>query len=109
MLLTSEEAKNLALAGRIAQLSLKKIEKRVVPGVSIASLFDSLVKLITSTKGVKLAFPPNISIDEVAAHDSAAPNEKRVIPKKSLVKIDIGANVNGMLSDTAKTFSNSQY
>jgi methionyl aminopeptidase len=52
-----------------------------------------------------LAFPPNISINECAAHDTASPNDHRVIPSKSVVKIDIGANVNGLLSDTARTFS----
>lgn len=102
-----EELHDLFLAGKIAHLTLEQIGKHVKPGVSIGSLYDSIVKLITNPKGVDLAFPPNISINECAAHDTAAPDpmEKRVIPKKALVKIDLGANVNGMLSDTAKTFS----
>lgn len=88
-------------------MALDQIEKHVRPGVSIGNLYDSIVRIILKTKGVDLAFPPNISINECAAHDTAGPTpmEKRVIPKKALVKIDIGANVNGMLSDTAKTFS----
>ncbi|MHA2075537.1 MAG: M24 family metallopeptidase [Candidatus Hodarchaeales archaeon] len=105
MNLTKEDLQNLVLAGRIANLTLINIEKYVKPGVSIGNLYDSTVKLITKTPGVGLAFPPNISMNECAAHDTAAPNEKRVIPKRALVKIDIGANVNGMLSDTARTFS----
>ncbi len=103
--LTKEYLKNLALAGKIANLTLTNIEKHIKPGVSIGNLYDSTVQLITKTPGVTLAFPPNISINECAAHDTAAPNEQRVIPKKALIKIDIGANVGGMLSDTARTFS----
>lgn len=103
--LTKEDLKNLALAGKIANLALTKIEQYIKPGVSIGDLYDSTVKLITKTPGVTLAFPPNISINECAAHDTAAPDETRVIPKRALVKIDIGANVNGMLSDKALTFS----
>lgn len=107
MFLTREELHDLLLAGKIAHLALDQIEKHVKPGVSIGSIYDSIVKLITQTKGIKLAFPPNISINECAAHDTAAPDpiEKRIIPKKALVKIDLGANVNGMLSDTARTIS----
>lgn len=107
MSLTKQDLQDLFLAGKIAKLTLEKIEPYIKAGTSIGTLYDSIVKLITSTKGADLAFPPNISINECAAHDSAAPHpsEKRVIPKNALIKIDIGANLNGMLSDTAKTFS----
>jgi len=105
MSLTNEELHDLFLAGKVVHLAMNQIEKYVKPRVSIGSLYDIIVKIITSTKGVDLAFPPNISINECAAHDTAAPLEKRTIPKQALVKIDIGASVNGMLSDTAKTFS----
>ncbi|MFW9903215.1 MAG: M24 family metallopeptidase [Candidatus Thorarchaeota archaeon] len=105
MSLTREELHDLFLAGKVVHLAMDQIEKYVKPRVSMGSLYDTIVKIITSTKGVDLAFPPNISINECAAHDTASPLESRVIPKKALIKIDIGANVNGMLSDTAKTFS----
>ena len=103
--LKKQDLKDLVLAGKIAHLTLDKLEKHVKPGVSIGKLYDLAVSLICQSEGVDLAFPPNISINECAAHDTAAPNDNRVIPKKGLVKIDIGANVNGLLSDTARTFS----
>jgi methionyl aminopeptidase len=105
MLWTREELKDLQLAGKIAQLTLDKLEPHIKPGISIGTLYDMTEKLITSTKGADLAFPPNISVNQCAAHDTAAPNEKRVISKKALIKIDIGANINGMLSDIARTYS----
>ncbi|MHA1994566.1 MAG: M24 family metallopeptidase [Candidatus Hodarchaeales archaeon] len=97
------ELHDLQLAGKIAHLTLDQVEKIIQPGLPIAKLYDSIETLIT--KKADLAFPPNISVDNCAAHDSAAINEKRVLAKKALVKVDIGANVNGMLSDTARTFS----
>ncbi len=103
--LTRQDLKDLVLAGKIAHLTLDKLEKHVKPGLPIGKLYDLAVNLICQSEGVDLAFPPNISINECAAHDTAAPNDNRVIPKKGLVKIDIGANVNGLLSDTARTFS----
>ncbi|MHA1975999.1 MAG: M24 family metallopeptidase [Candidatus Hodarchaeales archaeon] len=97
------ELHDLQLAGKIAHLTLDQIEKIIQPGLEVAKLYDVIESLIT--KKADLAFPPNISVDNCAAHDSAAINEKRVLTKKALVKVDIGANVNGMLSDTARTFS----
>jgi len=104
--LTKQDLKDLVLAGKIAHLTLDKLEKHVKPGVSIGKLYDLAVNLICQSEGVDLAFPPNISINECAAHDTAAPNDNRVIPRDfATVKLDIGVNVNGLLSDTARTFS----
>ena len=103
--LKKQDLKDLVLAGKIAHLTLDKLEKHVKPGVSIGKLYDLAVNLICQSEGVDLAFPPNISMNECAAHDTAAPNDNRVIPKKGLISIDIGANVNGFLSDAARTFS----
>ncbi|GAG36846.1 unnamed protein product, partial [marine sediment metagenome] len=97
MSLTREELQDLFLAGKIAHLALDQIEKHLKPGISISALYDSIVRIITRKEGVNLAFPPNISVNECAAHDTAAPDpmEKRTVSRKALIKIDIGANVNG--------------
>ncbi len=100
---STSELHDLQLAGKIAHLTLDQVEKVIQPGLEVGKLFDIIESLII--KRAELAFPPNISVDNCAAHDSAAINEKRTLSKKSLVKVDIGANVNGMLSDTARTFS----
>ncbi len=100
---TTDELHDLQLAGRIAKLTLDQVEKVVKPGMEIGRLYDLIEATIL--KRADLAFPPNISLDSCAAHDTAAVQEKRKIQKKSLVKIDIGANVNGMLSDTSRTLS----
>ena len=100
---TTNELHDLQLAGRIAKLTLDQAEKIIKPGMEIGRLFDLIEATIL--KRADLAFPPNISLDSCAAHDTAAIHEKRIIDKKSLVKIDIGANVNGMLSDTSRTLS----
>jgi methionyl aminopeptidase len=44
-----------------------------------------------------------VSINNEAAHYSSPFQDTRVFPKQGLVKVDLGANVNGHLSDTAKT------
>jgi methionyl aminopeptidase len=54
-------------------------------------------------RGAKPAFPCNVSINEVAAHYTSPPNDKRRVPENSVVKVDIGAHVDGYVTDTAVT------
>ena len=54
-------------------------------------------------KGAKCAFPVNTSINEIAAHYTAEPNDPKTISDTDLVKIDLGAQINGYIADTAVT------
>jgi len=53
--------------------------------------------------GGKPAFPCNVSVNEVAAHYTSPPGDDRIIPERSIVKIDIGVHVDGYIADTAVT------
>lgn len=54
-------------------------------------------------RGALCAFPVNVSINEIAAHYTAEPDDPLVIEDGDLVKIDLGAHVNGYIADTAVT------
>lgn len=54
-------------------------------------------------RGANCAFPVNTSINEVAAHYTAEPNDMLTIKETDLVKIDLGAQINGYIADTAVT------
>ena len=54
-------------------------------------------------RGAKCAFPVNTSINEVAAHYTAEPDDPTTIADGDLVKIDLGAQINGYIADTAVT------
>ena len=54
-------------------------------------------------RGARCAFPVNTSINEVAAHYTAEPDDPITIKDTDLVKIDLGAQVNGYIADTAVT------
>lgn len=54
-------------------------------------------------KGAKCAFPVNTSINEIAAHYTAEPNDPITITDADLIKIDLGAQINGYIADTAVT------
>lgn len=89
-------------AGKIAAKVLKEITKEVVSGKKIISLCTLAEKKIIEY-GARPAFPCNISINHIAAHYTAPVGDTSVIPDSGLVKVDLGAQVDGYLSDVART------
>ena len=57
----------------------------------------------TLKQGAGIAFPCNVSINEVAAHYTSPANDKTVIHAGDLVKLDLGAEVDGCIADSAIT------
>jgi len=77
-----------------------------MPIIDICEKTESLIR----KRGGKPAFPCNVSVNEVAAHYTSSPGDKRTIPANSVVKVDIGAHVDGYIADTAVTVCfNSEY
>jgi len=89
-------------AGKIAAEVREEARRIVHEGMPIADLCEKTESLIREGGG-KPAFPCNVSINEVAAHYTSPPQDKRKIPENSLVKIDIGVHVDGYIADTAVT------
>ena len=90
-------------AGSIAARVLSFIEDEVRPGVKVLKICQLAEKKILEFGASGIAFPTNISIDNEAAHYTSPHEDAKVFPDKGLVKIDIGAHVNGHISDTAIT------
>lgn len=53
--------------------------------------------------GGECAFPVDVSLNHIAAHDTPKFNDDRILNKGDVVKLDIGVHVNGKVSDTAIT------
>jgi methionyl aminopeptidase len=89
-------------AGKIAREvreQMRLFVREEMPIIEICEKAESLIR----EKGGKPAFPCNISVNEVAAHFTSPPNDKRVILPNSLVKIDVGVHIDGYIADTAVT------
>jgi methionyl aminopeptidase len=89
-------------AGKIAREVREEIRKTVREGMPIIDLCEKTESMIRK-KGGKPAFPCNVSVNEIAAHYTSPPEDKRTIPENSLVKVDIGVHVDGYIADTAMT------
>ncbi|MGC9345488.1 MAG: type II methionyl aminopeptidase [Candidatus Bathyarchaeales archaeon] len=97
-----EAIEKFRLSGKILRETREEIKHFVREGMSIIKICEKAEGLIRE-KGGKPAFPCNVSINEIAAHYTSPPNDKRRIPEKSIVKVDIGVHVDGYVTDTAIT------
>jgi len=102
MSLFSEIIQKHRQAGKIASEVRELMKRTVTEGMPLISICEKTEGLIHQ-KGGKPAFPCNVSVNEVAAHYTSPPNDKRAVPPRSLVKIDIGVHVDGYIADTAVT------
>ena len=91
-------------SGRILRETREEIKGFVREGMPIIEICEKVESLIRE-KGGKPAFPCNVSINEIAAHYTSPPNDKKTIPENSLVKVDIGVHVDGYVTDTATTIN----
>lgn len=89
-------------AGRLAAESLAYGQPLIKPGVTYLSVAEHIETFVRNRGGL-LAFPVNISINDVAAHDSPAPNDTRVFQSEDLVKLDVGVHIQGYIGDNALT------
>jgi methionyl aminopeptidase len=89
-------------SGKILRETREEMRGFVREGMLIINVCEKAESLIRA-KGGKPAFPCNVSINEVAAHYTSPPNDDKTIPEKSIVKVDIGAHVDGYVTDTAVT------
>jgi methionyl aminopeptidase len=99
-----QELEDLRKAGKLLARIFKKLLPQITPGKKVADIVDSIELLIIKS-GAELSFPPNISVNTIAAHDTAGVFESRTIPDNSLVKVDFGVAINQCLTDCARTLA----
>ncbi len=96
------EIQDYITAGKIASSVRENARKKDHVGSTLFEICDSIEKEIEQ-KGGKCAFPVNVSLNEIAAHYTAEPNDQKIVTGTDLLKIDLGVQVNGYIADTAVT------
>ena len=89
-------------AGRIAAQAREYGKSLIKVGASLLEVSEAIEKKITELGG-EFAFPPQISINDIAAHYCAGVDDPTVFKQGDVVKLDIGVHVNGFVGDTALT------
>jgi methionyl aminopeptidase len=89
-------------AGKIASESLHYGARLIKIGASLLEVTEKIEQKVLDL-GVQFAFPPQISLNEIAAHYCADPNDKTIFKKGDLAKLDVGVMIDGYIGDNALT------
>ncbi len=74
--------------------------------IDIESKINDLVKYdINNPLDGGVAFPTGLSVNNCAAHWTPYKDNKKVVKKSDVIKIDFGVHINGSIIDSAFTFS----
>src|SRR5512137_2109735 len=104
LLMDRDVLEKFRLSGRILQETREEMKQLVKENMPIIELCEKVEATIRK-KGGKPAFPCNVSINEVTAHYTSPPDDKTRIPEGSTVKVDLGVQIDGYVTDTAFTVS----
>ncbi|MDI6826080.1 MAG: type II methionyl aminopeptidase [Candidatus Aenigmarchaeota archaeon] len=87
-------------AGKINQEVKMFAREQLKPGVKVLDLAEKIEKMIID-KGGGIAFPVNISLNDIAAHYTPDIDDTLTLKDGDLVKVDIGVHVDGFIADSA--------
>jgi methionyl aminopeptidase len=89
-------------AGKIASEVRENTRKKYYIGSTLLQICESIESEIRRKQATP-AFPVNVSLNDIAAHYTAEPNDQIMVKDTDVLKIDIGVHVQGYIADTAVT------
>lgn len=89
-------------AGKIASEVREGARKKYHVGSTLLEICESVESQIRGMGAVP-AFPVNTSLNDIAAHYTAEPNDSTTVKEGDVLKIDIGVQIDGYIADTAVT------
>jgi len=101
-MLTPDQLENLRLSGRISATAREHGRKLIVPGAKVREIAEE-VETVIREMGGKLAFPAQLSRNHVAAHTCSGPDDETVVEPDDIVKLDLGTQIDGYVTDNAVT------
>ncbi|MCL4346198.1 MAG: type II methionyl aminopeptidase [Candidatus Thermoplasmatota archaeon] len=96
----TQEKNKILEAGKLGRMALEYAQTLIEPGALFLEVAEKTEDYIRENGG-KPSFPLNLSINNEAAHYTPSPNDKKTFRTGDLVKVDIGAQVDGYISDNA--------
>lgn len=98
---------NYETAAKVHALCRQRARDFIQPGVKLLDIAEEIEGL-TKKHGCGIAFPLNLSLNDVAAHYTPSENDSTCVEKGDVLKVDIGVHKNGYLVDAAITLDFAQ-
>ncbi|MCI4324918.1 MAG: type II methionyl aminopeptidase [Thermoplasmata archaeon] len=89
-------------AARISAEAREVGAAAAVPGARRQDVAEAVERYIRS-KGAEPAFPTNLSRNVEAAHFTPPPEDEALLVEGDVLKVDVGAHIDGAIADTAVT------
>ncbi|MEE1128842.1 MAG: type II methionyl aminopeptidase [Methanobrevibacter sp.] len=89
-------------AGKIVSDIRGEASKMIKDGNLVIDLVEYVESEILK-RGAEIAFPCNVSINEIAAHYTSPANDTTIFKAGDMVKLDLGAMIDGYIADSAVT------
>jgi len=102
MAMGNDEFNSYIKAGKIAGTALKYGASLIKVGVSVLEVTEAVEKKILELGG-EFAFPPQISLNDTAAHCCSSIDDKTMFKDGDVAKLDCGVHINGFVADNAVT------
>ncbi len=99
---SAEELEKIKQAGRITAEVREAARDLIKPGEKLLDIAEKIEQMIRE-RGAEPAFPANLSINSTAAHYTPPKNDETVVQDNDIIKVDIGAHIDGYAGDTAMT------
>jgi methionyl aminopeptidase len=97
-----EVSEILHRVGRASREARERAVELAVEGALLRDVAEEIEDLMRK-RGMRPAFPTCISIDDVAAHYSPTHDDPLRFRRGNVVKLDLGAHLDGWIADTAVT------
>lgn len=94
-------------AAKVHALCRKKAVDMIQPGVKLLDIAEE-IEALTLKHGCGIAFPVNLSLNDVAAHYTPAHDDATKVQKGDVLKVDIGVHKEGYIIDAAITLDFAQ-
>ena len=88
------------MSGKISAEALEYGSRLIKVGINAIEVLDKIENKIYELGG-KPSFPAQVSINDLAAH--VIPEKDAVFNEGDIIKLDVGAHINGCVTDNAKT------
>lgn len=96
------DLEKLRLSGKISAAAREHGKRLIVPGARLREIAETVEEMIFDLGG-KPAFPAQLSRNHIAAHYCSSPDDDSEIQPNDIVKLDLGTQVDGYVTDNATT------
>jgi len=96
------DLEKLRQSGRISATALEHGRAMIRPGVKLRAVAEACESVIYDMGGMP-AFPAQLSRNNIAAHYCSSPVDETEVQPGDIIKLDLGAHVDGYVTDNAVT------